>query len=95
MFFESKSGPKLSLFIQTEFIDFSDSKIAGGSEISINVWGLPLSEPQVERGMKKAIVPRINPWKTKDGITTPRFFSNEFWDISKITVQLHAQPTPP
>ena len=52
MFFDDGGTPRLAIEHGSDWIDFEDSEFIGDSETTLRVWGIPVSEDELETGTK-------------------------------------------
>jgi len=57
MFFDEDGAQKLAIEHGSDWIDFEDSEFIGGSDATFRIWGIPITDAELENGTKSISPP--------------------------------------
>ena len=76
----------LAIEINTDLTD--EDSLAGGSEIMIKLWGIPLTPNALQDGTSEPVSPKVKPEWKKKGDFVAQFFAGEFFLVNDLQISL-------
>jgi hypothetical protein len=86
MFFDNDDTTKLAIETVTDWIDFEDSEMLGGSETFLRIWGLPVTSDDVLNGTK-TLEPSVTSLPPENDDVHAWFFGTIGHRVDKLTVE--------
>ncbi len=87
MFYEEDGTQKLAIEDGTDWVDFEDSELIGGSETLITVWGIPIKKNEIENGVPQSLTPIISSLSPDGDTVFAWFFAAIGHRVGKITIE--------
>lgn len=87
MFFDENGIQKLAIEDGTDWVDFDDSELIGGSETLVRVWGIPISEAEVEDGATQSLTPDVSSMEPDGDRVSAWFFATVGHRVGSIAIE--------
>jgi len=85
--FSDKGTSKLAIEVGTDWIDFEDSELIGGSETLLRIWGLTATSADLKNGLKAPLSPVVKYKKPLGDGVFAWFFGSVGHRVEQVSVE--------